>query len=56
MKEIPALRSIFIFNKDCRIDSNDILEVKIETDDWFVYSSDSYDWVGESVANLHLSQ
>ena len=37
MKEIPTLRSIFIFNKECRIDSRDILEIKIETEETLVF-------------------
>ncbi len=37
MKEIPTLRSIFIFNKDCTIDSKDILEIKIETDETLIF-------------------
>jgi hypothetical protein len=37
MKEIPTLRSIFIFNKECSIDAKDILEVKIETDEILIF-------------------
>lgn len=37
MKEIPTLRSIFIFNRECRIDSKDILEIKIETEEILVF-------------------
>ena len=37
MKEIPSLRSIFIFNKECRIDSKDTLEIKIETEETLVF-------------------
>lgn len=37
MKEISTLRSIFIFNRECRIDSKNILEIKIETDETLVF-------------------
>ena len=37
MKEIPTLRSIFIFERKCVIDSQTRVEVKIETDETLIF-------------------
>ena len=37
MKEIPTLRSIFIFSKECILDSKSILSVTVETDEILVF-------------------
>ncbi len=37
MREIPTLRSVFILNKECRINSKDTLEIKIETDEILIF-------------------